>query len=103
MKSYHINKDLPDAACLNIHVKLQHDTGNLQKSYRVHKVPDTARPGSDNTLQPKRLRGKKKKKMKPIPPSSFRNLFYTYSSIHTFVEKQTLYKYMSPHIMHTLL
>ncbi len=30
------------------------------KSYRFHKVPDAAaRPGNDNILQPKRLRGKK--------------------------------------------
>ncbi len=45
----------------NIYVKLEHDTGNLPKSYRVHKVPDVARlparppacPGNDNTLQSK--------------------------------------------------
>ncbi len=37
----------------------------------------------------KNKKKKKEEKMEPIPPSPFRNIFYTYSSIHTFVEKQT--------------
>ncbi len=32
---------------------------------------------------------KKKEENETYPPSAFRILFYTYSSIHTFVEKQT--------------
>ncbi len=41
----------------NIHVKLQHGTGNLLRVI-IRKVPEAARPGNDNTLQPKGLRGK---------------------------------------------
>ncbi len=45
----------------NIHVMLQHDTGNLRRviAFTRFRTPPTAHPGNDNTLQSKGLRGKK--------------------------------------------
>ncbi len=45
----------------NIHVKLQNDTGNLWRviAFTRFRTPPDARPGNDNTLQPKGPRGQK--------------------------------------------
>ncbi len=47
----------------NTHVKIQHDTGNLQKviAFTRFRTLPAARPGNDNTLQPKGAEGQKVK------------------------------------------